>query len=136
MTINRHEVRESLYQLAVKESKQSQGSRSSDSVLDIAALRISLCDLAGKIQEAESVAPDDILPTFFSAMALSYLVETANQYCFWATVQRATIYQEIMGGPMPICLRAVHLALSRLFEDSAREINPVAVGNSAAGVVG
>ena len=119
--MNRHEVLNSLYQLAAKESQQNLGLMHSNHRLDINRLGCQLRGLACLTGEAKTSVPEDILSAFFSRPALGYLLEMPNHYCFWATVKGAAIYQEIMGGSLPISFRAVKLAHGRLDEELARD---------------
>jgi hypothetical protein len=134
--MNRHEVLNSVYQLAAKESQQNRGLMRSIQGLDINFLGCRLRGLACVAGKAKTDVPEDILAAFFSTEALSYLLEMPNPYCFWTTVRGAAIYQEIMGGSIPISLRAVKLAFRRLVEELAYYHSVSAPGKRQIGQTG
>jgi len=122
--MNRHEVFNSLYQMAARESLKHRGLKRLIQSLDMNHLGCQLRGLACVTGQARTDVPEDILSAFFSAQALSYLLEMPNPYCFWTIVKAAAIYQEIMGGSLPISLRAVKLASARLVEELAGDPPP------------
>jgi hypothetical protein len=115
-----HQILDSLHILAVREAKNHTLFCAEFVDLDDLYLRMRLSSLACQAKEQKAIIGDEVLPALFSPEAINFLKQLQNRHIFWETLQRACIYNQIMGAQLPISLRAVQLGYGRLQEDLQR----------------
>jgi hypothetical protein len=116
--MSRLQVLNTISTLAGEETKRCLGYVSRPVLLDVNALRSRFQTVVLQFWVVPAKNPPDVLKSLFAADTLQYLLNMPNEYSFWGTVQRAALFQEIMGGELPIGLRAARLGYSRLVEDA------------------